>query len=710
MYKDKLNMKNVTAIAIVFFSLFISCNAQHKTNSNMKQSHDDKKANQLINETSPYLLQHAYNPVDWHAWNQASLNKAKSEQKLMIISIGYAACHWCHVMEHESFEDSVVAERMNTNYLPIKVDREERPDIDHIYMNAAHIITGRGGWPLNAIALPDGRPIFAGTYFPKEKWIQILDYFTELQQNEPERLEEQAQQVTAGIRQADISPINPNPPNFTQQNLDEIWTKWEDRIDFKNGGRQGTPKFMMPNNWDFLLRYYHLSKKPKVLEAIEVTLQKMADGGLYDHAGGGFARYSTDGIWKVPHFENMLYDNGQLISLYSQAYQLNKNQDYKQIVEETLEFIEREMLDKSNGFYSSLDADSEGEEGKFYIWTAEELKSIIKEDYDLVSEYFSITEKGNWEHGNNILFRTKKTAYFTKKHDLTEAILKAKIDKAKQAILDERSERIRPSLDDKILTSWNALMLKGYVDAFRAFNNPHYKEMALLNANFILNECKRSDGGISRNFKDGKSSINGFLDDYSLTIEAFIALYQITFDEKWLNESLALSKYVIKHFYDDQSKMFYYTSDEDPALISRSKELSDNVISSSNSSIAKALYYLGLYFYNEDYISIAESMLNNVADQVIENGPFYANWASLMMHFVKEPYEIAIAGKDLDTKRQQFDQHYLPNMILLGSEKEGSLQLLANKYMKGQTTIYVCQNKACKLPVTEVNDALDLME
>ncbi|MEZ5003954.1 MAG: thioredoxin domain-containing protein [Chitinophagales bacterium] len=700
-------MKNIVVLFSSMIVILLSCNAQQKKKTDMSNN-ENRTANHLIHETSPYLLQHAYNPVDWHAWNDETLAKAQKEQKLLIISIGYAACHWCHVMEHESFEDSTVAAKMNSNYLSIKVDREERPDIDMIYMNAAHIITGRGGWPLNAIALPDGRPIFAGTYFPKDNWLKVLDYFTELQQNDPEKLLAQAEQVTHGVRQVDVLPFVDTLDDFNQQTLDSIWANWQGKIDYVDGGRQGAPKFMMPNNWDFLLRYYTLTNNPKVLEAVTITLDKMADGGLYDHAGGGFARYSTDGIWKVPHFEKMLYDNGQLVSLYSQAYQLTKNPYYQQVVEETLRFVERELMDKSNGFYSSLDADSEGEEGKFYIWTEEELKSILQEDQDLILEYFSISKHGNWEH-SNILFKSKKDDYFLRQYNLTAQELKTKIDKAKQTILTARSKRVRPGLDDKILTSWNALMLKGYVDAFRAFGDAHYKEMALANADFILEKCKRPDGGLNRNFKNGQSTINGFLDDYSLTIEALIDLYQITFEDKWLEEALALSDYVKQHFYDYASKMFFYTSDEDAALISRSKEISDNVISSSNSSMAKALFYLGQYFYKDDYIELAHQMLNNVADQIIPNGPFYANWAGLMTHFVQPPYEIAIVGSNLHDIRKGFDAYYLPHVLFLGSAKEGDLELLKNKYIKGQTTIYVCQDKACKLPVTTVKEALDLM-
>jgi len=707
-----MNRPNANFLLLTALFMISACGAQHKSDQNMNQNDKDptgQKSNQLIHETSPYLLQHAYNPVDWHAWNKETLEKAKETDKLMIISIGYAACHWCHVMEHESFEDSLVAVKMNANYIPVKVDREERPDIDQIYMNAAYMITGRGGWPLNAIALPDGRPVYAGTYYPKEKWIEVLDYFTNMYKTDRARLESQADQVTAGINDMDELPFNPAPPEFSMKMLDDIWSNWEQKIDYKDGGRTGAPKFMMPNNYDFLLRYYDLSGNSKVLEAIEVTLEKMAFGGLYDQAGGGFARYSTDDIWKVPHFEKMLYDNGQLVSLYSQAYQLSKNPLYKDIVEETIAFVEREMMDKSNGFYSSLDADSEGEEGKFYIWTAEELKEIWGADYKMMADYYDITESGNWEHGNNILLRHKPDGHFMTKYDLTSVELEKTVHAAKTRIMKARDKRIRPGLDDKILTSWNALMLKGYVDAYRAFKVEGYLVRALKNGNFLLDECLRSDGGLNRNYKNGRSTINGFLDDYSLTIEAFISLYQVTFDEKWLNTALELAEYTIEHFYDHDVKMFFYTSDEDAALIARKKETSDNVISSSNSSMAKVLFYLGHYYYKDDYIKIASSMLNNIKDQVIPNGPFYANWATMMTHFVQPVYEIAIVGEEAQLRRSELDEGYLPHVLFLGGNEEGSLELMQNKLLEGQTTIYVCQDKTCKLPVTKAIDAIGLM-
>jgi uncharacterized protein YyaL (SSP411 family) len=699
------------AISILTAACFIlACGAQHKSDHNMNHGQSQKgRANQLIHETSPYLLQHAYNPVDWYAWNDKALRKASEEDKLMIISVGYAACHWCHVMEHESFEDSVVAVKMNANYISIKVDREERPDIDQIYMNAAYMVAGRGGWPLNAIALPDGRPVYAGTYFPRERWIEVLDYFSNLYNTDRARLEEQAVKITEGIRSMDALPFNPAPPSFTMDMLDAMWKTWESKIDFREGGRQGAPKFMMPNNWDYLLRYYDLSGNARVLEAIETTLEKMAFGGLYDHVGGGFARYSTDAAWKVPHFEKMLYDNGQLVSIYAHAYQLTKNPFYEQVVRETLDYVKREMTNESGGFYSSLDADSEGVEGKFYIWTAEELKTVLGADYDLVADYYNIREEGNWEHGQNILFRTEQEEYYTNKYDIKSEALENKLAEARTQLLAEREKRIRPGLDDKILTSWNALMLKGYIDAYRAFGRQEYLESALQNAQFIRRACLRQDGGLNRNYKNGVSTINGFLDDYSLTTEAFIALYQVTFDETWLELAVQLSEYAIQHFFDDSSKMFFYTSDEDPALISRTKELADNVISSSNSSMARALYYLGMYYYKDEYLELSARMLNNVKDEVLKNGPFYANWAVLMTHFVKEPWEIAISGPDLHLIRKELDRHYLPHVLLLGSSQESGLQLLENKFIEGQTTIYVCRDKACRLPVTAVEEALELM-
>ncbi len=671
-------------------------------------------SNHLANESSPYLLQHANNPVDWHPWNEATLAKAKAENKLILVSVGYSACHWCHVMEHESFEDTAVAKIMNEHFINIKVDREERPDVDDVYMTACHLATGRNcGWPLNAFALPDGRPIWAGTYFPKKEWVDVLEYFINTHKEEPDKLDAYAADLLNGIRQNGRIAFNESDQNFTADNLSDITTNFLKNVDFKKGGREGAPKFPMPNNYQFLLQQYFETGNQKALKAVTVTLDKMANGGIYDHLGGGFARYATDDKWKVPHFEKMLYDNSQLVSLYSEAYQVTKNPLYKKVVAETTNFVERELMDKNGSFYSSLDADSEGEEGKFYVWTEEELAAVFQDDDQLkiFSNYYEIYRKGNWED-TNILHRKKSKEEVAKISGITVEALDKTIEEAKAKLMKARAKRIRPGLDDKVLTAWNALMLKGYVDAYKAFGNEAYLETAINNANFIVSEMLQKDNRLNRNYKDGKSVINAFLDDYALTAEAFIALYQVTFDEKWLLKAKDLVDYATTHFFDEQSGMFNYTSDLDPPLIARKMETSDNVIPASNSVIAKDLYLLGLYFYNQDFLVKSKQMMHNMSETIVGNDQpnFYSNWCSLYSMMVNPPYEVAIVGENYAALQKQWQKEYLPNAILLGGATEGSLELLQSKLQEGATMIYVCQNKVCKFPVEEVKKAIAMLE
>jgi hypothetical protein len=666
--------------------------------------------NALINESSPYLLQHAHNPVNWYPWGEEALEKAKKENKLIVVSVGYAACHWCHVMEHESFEDSTVAKFMNDNFVAIKVDREERPDIDQVYMNAIQLLTGRGGWPLNCIALPDGRPLYGGTYFPKESWLDMLSQVLNFVKENPERAEEQAKALTEGIRGSEIIQLASKETEFKKEDLLKLFSNWKPNIDYKEGGQDRAPKFPLPIGYQYLLNHYTLTRDKDALKAVEVTLYKMAHGGIYDQIGGGFARYSTDELWKVPHFEKMLYDNSQLVSLYAKAFQQTKNPLYQNVIEETLTFIERELADKNGGFYSSLDADSEGEEGKFYVWTNKEFDAVLGKDADLMAQYYEVTEKGNWEHGNNILLKTETPEKLMTQFGLTDSELSEKVKQANAKLLSTRALKIRPGLDDKILTSWNGLMLNAYVDAYRAFNEPAYLEKVLTNAKFILTKVKTKEGALNRNFKDGKSSINGFLDDYAFTISAFINLYEATFDEKWLIEANQLTEFALTHFWDDKTSMFYYTSNLDKALIARKMEIADNVIPASNSEMAHNLFKLSHYFYNDEYLSKATQMLANVKDNAIKNGVYYANWSLLMSRFVEEPFEVAIVGKDAIRLRKEFDNHYLPNVLFLGGEKEGEMELLKSKLIKNQTTIYVCQKKVCQYPVTSVKEALELMK
>jgi len=670
-------MKYVQLLLLLITTL-ISCKGQNT------KPMEHKYTNDLVNETSPYLLQHAHNPVNWHAWNKKTLTKSKSENKLMLISVGYAACHWCHVMEHESFEDSLVAQVMNKDFINIKVDREERPDVDQVYMNAVQLMTGSGGWPMNVIALPDGRPVWGGTYFKKEQWMNALEQISKLYVDKPEKLYEYADKLEQGIKSIDVVQLNTNDVVFEKSFIENALDNWYKNFDNNFGGMNRAPKFMMPNNYHFLLRYAYQNNNTKLQDYVNLTLKKMAYGGVFDQVGGGFSRYSTDAKWHVPHFEKMLYDNGQLVSLYADAYLVTKNELYKNVVTETLAYIKREMTTKNGAFYSSLDADSntpegELEEGAFYVWNKEELKSLLKDEFELFS-------------------------------NITKAILETKKNTWKNILLKKRNERAKPRLDDKTLTSWNAIMLKGYIDAYRVFNNKDYLASAEKNANFILKNQLRKDGGLNHNYKNGESSINGFLEDYATTIEAFITLYENTLDEKWLNTAKDLTDYTFNHFYDDTNKMFYFTSNEDESLVSRSIEYRDNVIPASNSIMAKSLFKLSHYFDDKHYNLTATTMLNNVKPEMQNYPSGYSNWLDLMMNYTNPYYEVAVVGEHAKQKITNLNKTYIPNKLIAGSTKENNMPLLKNRYNPNSTLIYVCVNKACKLPVSEVNDALKFIK
>ena len=677
----------------------------------MENNH--KKANKLINESSPYLLQHAYNPVDWYPWGEEALEKAKKEDKLLIISVGYAACHWCHVMEHESFEDSAVAKVMNDNFISIKVDREERPDVDDVYMTAAQLISGRGGWPLNAIALPDGRPVFAGTYYPKNEWMRILDQIVKIKNDNPDRLEQTATQLTSGINNSNIIEVKDSAFDFSKEDMATYVDRAKVLYDKNYGGRSGAPKFPMPNVYEFLMKYYWYTGDEEAWDITKISLDKMAKGGIYDQLGGGFARYSVDSFWLVPHFEKMLYDNGQLLSVYAQAYQINKDPYYKEIIENTIGFVERELYKEGEGFYSSLDADSEGEEGKFYVWSEAEIDSILGDPYgaSIFKEYFDVSADGNWEH-TNILNIIKDKGSHATKFNLTEEEFDALITEQKSKLFEARSQRIRPGLDDKVLTSWNALMISGLTDAYKALGEDAYLNRAKQTMQFLLDTQMQDDGRLNRNYKDGVSSINAFLDDYALLTKALLDLYQVSFDSKWLDTADKLVEYVIEHFYNEETKMFDYTSKLDPPLIAKKAEYNDNVIPASNSAMARALLGLGTIRYNTDHIDKAQQMMANMLPQVAgsEYLSFYSNWMQLLFDFTKAPYEIAVVGEDADDIRKAIATNYLANSILLGSTVEDTeLDLLKDKYVEDLTMIYVCQNKVCKLPVTEIEKALELV-
>jgi hypothetical protein len=565
-----------------------------------------KHTNHLINETSPYLLQHAHNPVDWHAWNDETLAKAKIEDKMMLVSIGYSACHWCHVMEHETFENEEIAKVMNENFICVKVDREERPDVDAIYMNAIQLIHGHGGWPLNCFTLPDGKPFYGGTYFQPEQWKGLLENLAKLFALQRDDLEKQAEQVTNGIKAdlkiktpLDFEPFDSNTIKLAYQNLEKL-------LDPTNGGFKGAPKFPLPNSLTFLLRYYHHSKNPDLGSYLKLSLDKMAAGGIYDQLGGGFSRYSVDDKWHVPHFEKMLYDNAQLISLYAEAYLFWKDENYLKVAEETARFILDELTSPEGLFYSALDADSEGEEGKFYVWTKQEFIGVLGDKAKLLGKYFGIDKEAWWEGEKNVLVKTDASETFAKQNNLDPGEFDDMLQKTKTELLHERNNRVRPGLDDKSLTSWNALMIKAFVDLYNASGNKCYLDTAINATDFIIKNLYNNKGGLYHSYKNGIAKIDAFLEDYAFLIEAVIELYQATFDENWLKKADDLMARVFTNFFDEADGFFWFTNKHSQDLFARKKEIHDSVMPSSNSSLAISLFKLGTLLNKQSYLDTSK--------------------------------------------------------------------------------------------------------
>ncbi len=666
--------------------------------------------NELHSETSPYLLQHAGNPVHWKAWNNRSLASAKENNQLIIVSIGYSACHWCHVMEHESFEDNEVAQTMNQHFINIKVDREERPDVDAVYMKAVQIMTGRGGWPLNVVTLPDGRPVWGGTYFRKNEWINTLEQLQELYQSNPEKMIDYAEKLHQGIESLGLNNNEYENRVLNQNLLDSLIEKWTKSFDLEFGGMARAPKFMMPNNYQFLLRYGHQKQNQELLDFVNLTLTRMAYGGLFDTVDGGFSRYSVDMKWHVPHFEKMLYDNGQLVSLYSDAYKLTKNLLYKEVIEKTLNFISRELTNSENGFFCALDADSLNEkqhleEGAFYVWTKVQLQDLLKEDFGLFSQVFNINHFGYWEENNFVLIQNHSLESIANQNKITVSELQFKKKIWEKLLFIEREKRSKPRLDDKSLTSWNAIMLKGFVDAYKALSEKKYLEIALQNADFILENLWTAEGNLLHNYKNGKSTINGYLEDYCFVIDAFIALYEVTLDEDWLQNAKQLTDYCFGNFYDEKNGFFAFTSNLDEALITTHFETEDNVIPASNSVMANNLFRLGIYFNNSYYEEVAQKMLQNIIPE-IDYPSAFSNWLNVFLNYSDQNKELAICGEKALNYIAKINSQYLPNLILAGTEKPSNLPFLENRFTEKETLFYVCQNKTCLLPTMNYDKAL----
>ncbi len=663
-------------------------------------------ANKLQNETSPYLRQHAHNPVHWMPWGEEALAQAKKENKLIIVSIGYSACHWCHVMERESFENEAIAQTMNKLFVSVKVDREERPDIDQVYMIAVQLMTNAGGWPLNVICLPDGRPIYGGTYFRAQDWQNVLLQIAQMWEETPETAIDYAERLTSGIHQAEQLPIAEIPEQYTRTDIETVVLPWKDQFDFKEGGYKRTPKFPIPNNWLFFLRYGTLAKKEDVLHHVHFTLQKIANGGIYDHIGGGFARYSVDGKWFVPHFEKMLYDNAQLISLYSEAYQHTPTPLYQRVVEESITWLEREMKGDNGGFYAALDADSEGVEGKFYTFDYAEF-DILGPDAELARQYFNISESGNWsEEQINIPFVNGEHDNLIAEAGFSPQEWSVYLQEIKKKLLNYRAKRVRPGLDTKQLTSWNALLLKGLIDAYRVFGNNDYLSSALGIASFLDNSCHH-EGQLLHQPADHNRRIPAFLDDYAFSIEALIALYEATFDEGWLVRAKMLADRAIQLFYDVNDQTFYYTASDAEELIARKSEIMDNVIPSSSSTIVRQLYKLGLLFDEEKYTLIADQVFANVFPHIRSYGSAYSNWAIQLLEHHFGVNEIALTGEQaISWRRELDDSQYIPNKITLGGTKS-TLPLLINR-QGFDSKAYLCRHKTCSLPQTSIAQLIEL--
>jgi uncharacterized protein len=653
--------------------------------------------NRLANESSPYLLQHAHNPVDWFGWGPEALQKARTENKPILVSIGYSACHWCHVMERESFENEDIAQVMNETLVCIKIDREERPDIDSIYMDALHAMGGQGGWPLNVFLMPDTKPFYGLTYLPPQNWVQLVRSVGDAFANNAAQLQQSAEGFAQNLRYSESEKYGLEGTEnevFSNEDLDEMFERMKPNFDLDLGGSDRAPKFPMPAIYKFLMRYYAVSKNPEALRHVELTLNAMAQGGIYDHVGGGWARYSVDAEWFIPHFEKMLYDNAQLIGIYSEAYTLTKKSLYKQRVTQTIDWLTREMSNGEGGFCAALDADSEGVEGKFYVWTAAELQQTLGNDYTTFAKHYNIKPEGNWEHGYNHLHLGPAAAAYEGQEVLSK-------------LFEARSTRIRPATDDKTLSSWNGLLLKGLTDAYRALGDENHRVLAVKLAHFIQSKMT-TDGQLWHSYKNEKTTIMGFLEDYAAVIEGYLGLYQVSFEEQWLDEALKLTAYSIENFYDVEDELFMFCDRNAEPLIAQKKEILDNVVPSSNATMAHNLYTLGLLCHHDSYIQTADLMLSKMKKMILTDVQWVANWAALYALRTQPTAEVSIVGPAADEFRKSLEMSYIPNKVLAGTNTTSDLPLLENRTaIGGQTTIYVCKNRTCQLPVKTVAEALE---
>ena len=676
--------------------------------------------NRLSKETSPYLLQHAHNPVDWYPWGEEALNKAKEEDKPILVSIGYAACHWCHVMERESFENKDTAAFMNQHFINIKIDREERPDLDHIYMDAVQAMQGQGGWPLNVFLTPDKKPFFGGTYFPpvrahnRASWSEVLEAVKHAFSERRAEMESQADNVTAHLQQSDAFtqiPVLPvtNESLFNREDLKQMFNAVMQQADKKWGGFGRAPKFPQTFSITFLLQHYYFSKNEAALEQACLSLDKMIQGGIYDQLGSGFARYSTDNEWLAPHFEKMLYDNALLVAVLSDAFAITKKEVYRKTIEETLAFVEREMTSPEGGFYAALDADSEGVEGKFYVWNKSEITEILGPDAGLFCEFYDVSEHGNWEHVN-ILRTLKPLETFAVEKGLDISATAARFDKNRKQLLEARGKRIRPLLDDKILLGWNALMIIAYAKAFAATGVEAYRQKALANWNFLETHLKGKDGHWKHTYKGGEARFPAFLDDLAYLQQALFQLQEITAEGRYLVIAREVAETVVAD-YGDGNGFFFYTPSEQKDVIVRKKELYDGAVPSGNAVMAWNLYYLGIVFDRQDWVSRAVGMCKALEQVILKYPTSFGVWATLMQSLAYGIPEIALIGENFGELQKDILRTFIPYKIFQSaSHPTKDFPLLDNKPYSERPQLYLCKNHSCQNAVTEVDTLVRMLE
>jgi uncharacterized protein len=677
---------------------------------------EQKHTNSLINETSPYLLQHAHNPVDWHAWGEEALEKARVQDKPILLSIGYSACHWCHVMEHESFENEAIAKLMNHNFVNIKVDREERPDLDQIYMNAVQMMTGHGGWPMTMFLTPEGIPFYGGTYFPPEDrynmpgFPRILMSVAEAYRAQPDQVAHTASGMLSELRR--ISLAQPANELITKELLDDSARRIARNYDPQHGGFGGAPKFPPAMTLEFLLHTNYRTRQDDVLEMATHTARRMADGGIYDQLGGGFHRYSVDAKWLVPHFEKMLYDNALLSRFYLHLYQVTREEFARLIAEETLDYVLREMTAPSGGFYSTQDADSEGHEGKFFLWSrAEVVEALGDEDAPLFCDYFNVTEAGNFEE-RNILNITDSMDAVAERHHVSRHHLSTVISRGRKQLLEIRERRIKPARDEKTLTAWNGLMLASFAEAAAILERDDYREAARNNARFVLTNMRR-DGLLLRTYKDGQAKLNAYLDDYAFFIDGLIALYEATGEITWLQDAISLTDKMIEEFWDETDGGFFYTGKSHEKLIVRSKDFFDNATPSGNSVAASLLLRLAIFTGQEAYRRHAITALRLLADHIRRYPSAFGLALCAVDFYLSSPKEIALVGPDhaqLAPLSRVVWQTYLPNRVIASTTAVSAPDasrlvplLQKRELLEGKPTAFVCENYACQTPVTDAD-------